>query len=69
MKNEKYITHNASLFKPVKVDSSKINEDREDDDLSSENDDNQITQNPNSPQSNARENADHCNDILNTTDN
>ena len=39
MRNEKYITCNASLFKPVKVDSveqSKNKDDGEDDDLSSE---------------------------------
>ena len=55
MRNEKYITHNVSLFKPVKVDpteQSKNNEDGGDDDLSSEN---KITQNPNSPQSNANQ--------------
>ena len=58
MRNEKYITRNASLFKPVKVDSveqSKNKDDGENDDLSSENNGNQITQNPDSPQNNANQ--------------
>ena len=58
MRNEKYITRNASLFKPVQVDSveqGKNNEDGEDDDLSNENNDNQTTPNSNSPQNNANQ--------------
>ena len=38
-RNEKYITRNASLFKPVKVEQGKSN-DNDDDDLISENTDN-----------------------------
>ena len=41
-----YITHNASLFKPVKVELGKSNDD--DDDLISENVNNQSAQNTNS---------------------
>lgn len=57
-RNEKYITRNASLFKPVKVDSveqAKIDENGDEDDLSSESNGNQIDHNPNFPQNNANQ--------------
>jgi len=60
-RNEKYVTRNASLFKPVKVDTN-LNkqggdcEDRQDEDLSDDND-TQTAQSENSSQSNGNSNS------------